>query len=185
MGERDTYASDRAPSQPGVRPRAKVGQRGPIAALPVSVWFRVTTAFEREMDRGRGFLWIPVAFGVGVLAYFSLPREPSFLVLTICLLGLAILSARSRAKGRWYRTLVVLTAIFAGAVDAKVRTDLAVAPVIPRDMTTTVTGWIAAAEESPRGGKRILVRKVKTVAGMATLTRRLCPCPCRRVAGGP
>jgi competence protein ComEC len=122
------------------------------------VWFRVTTAFEREMDRGRGFLWIPVAFGVGVLAYFSLPREPSFFVLTICLLGLAILSARSRAKGRWYRTLVVLTAMFAGAVDAKVRTDLAVAPVIPRDMTTTVTGWIAAAEESPRGGKRILVR---------------------------
>jgi competence protein ComEC len=122
------------------------------------VWFRVTTAFEREMDRGRGFLWVPVAFGVGVLAYFSLPREPSFLVLTICLLGLAILSARSRAKGRWYRTLVVLTAIFAGAVDAKVRTDLAVAPVIPRDMTTMITGWIAAAEESPRGGKRILVR---------------------------
>jgi competence protein ComEC len=127
--------------------------------------------FEREMDRGRGFLWLPVAFGTGVLVYFTLPREPSFIALAACLLALTILSVRNRAGGRWYRTLVVVAAIFAGAVDAKVRTDLAVAPVIPRDMTTTVTGWIAAAEESPRGGKRVLVR----VASIADVRPALTP----------
>jgi competence protein ComEC len=155
MDEREIDAGGRS-SPPASAPAR--GWQNPIAEFRAAGRLWIAAAFEREMDRGRGFLWLPVAFGVGVLVYFTLPREPSFLALTICLLVLATLSVRSRATGRWYRTLVILTAIFAGAVDAKVRTDLAVAPVVPRDMTTTVTGWIAAAEESPRGGKRILVR---------------------------
>ena len=29
-----------------------------------------------ELEDRRGFIWLPVAFGTGILLYFALPREP-------------------------------------------------------------------------------------------------------------
>lgn len=43
------------------------------------LWLAAT--FEREMEAGRGFLWLPVLFGAGIVVYFALPAEPSGLAL--------------------------------------------------------------------------------------------------------
>ncbi len=44
---------------------------------------RLGAMFEREMEAGRGFLWLPVIFGIGILVYFALPAEPSLLALVV------------------------------------------------------------------------------------------------------
>ena len=110
------------------------------------------------MDAGRGFLWLPVAFGSGILFYFLLPREPWLSALAGILLALSGLAFRARRTGRGYRLLLVLVAVAAGAAAGKTRTDIVAAPVIPHEMTATVTGWIAATEESASGGKRVRLR---------------------------
>src|SRR3954453_4826702 len=57
---------------------------------------RLADAFEREMEAGRGFLWLPVCFGIGVLVYFALPEEPS----AIAAIGLVVALA---AAAWWNR----------------------------------------------------------------------------------
>jgi competence protein ComEC len=126
--------------------------------------------FESELESGRGFLWLPVAFGAGILAYFDLPREPS--VLALALLAVALFAAvwRWRHAGTAFRVLIAASAVAAGLLVAKTRTDLVSAPVLPREVTATITGWIAGAEESAAGGRRvrIWVQAIEGVAPAAT-----------------
>ncbi len=65
-------------------------------------------AFEREMEAGRGFLWLPVLFGLGIVLYFSLPREPSVLALLPLVCGLGAAAWRSRLRAGAFRLLVAL-----------------------------------------------------------------------------
>ena len=123
--------------------------------------------FEREMEAGRGFLWLPVVFAIGILIYYALPREPSLLAVIPVFALLAVITSRRRHHAASFRVLLVATTVVAGLVAAKVRTDAAIAPVLPRDMTVMVTGWIAAVEESAAGGKRIRLRLV-SIDGMTT-----------------
>ena len=127
---------------------------------------RLGAAFEREIEAGRGFLWLPVIFGIGILGYFALPREPLLVALVAAFAALTALAIRRRQHAPSLRLLLVLATIAAGFVAAKVRTDLAVAPVLPREMTAVATGWIAGAEESAAGGRRIRLR-VAAIEGVA------------------
>ena len=127
---------------------------------------KLGATFEREMDRGRGFLRLPVAFGTGILIYYALPREPSLLALGLVAGLLIVLTWRRRHTATGFRILVVAAAIASGLFAAKVRTDWVAAPVLSREMTATVTGWISAAEESASGGKRVRIR-VASIEGVA------------------
>jgi competence protein ComEC len=118
----------------------------------------LAATFEREIDAGRGFLWMPVAFGAGVLAYFALPAEPWLPALVASALTMALFAWRARLRFAAFRALLVIAAVSAGLVTAKVRTDLVGAPMLTREVTATVTGWIATREEAARGGARILLR---------------------------
>ena len=120
------------------------------------LWFAVT--FEREMEAGRGFLWLPVLFGAGIVVYFALPAEPSGIVLAMVAGGLAFAAFRSRERIVAFRVLAALTALAAGVAVMKVRTDMAAAPVLGREMTVTVSGWVAEREAASRGGVRVLLR---------------------------
>jgi competence protein ComEC len=117
---------------------------------------------ERELEAGRGFLWLPVLFSIGIAGYFVLPREPSAIALvavSAALIGGAVAARRRIGTGR---ALLVLATIVAGTTAMKLRTDLVAAPRVPRETTATVTGWVAAREATPKGGSRIYLR----VAGM-------------------
>lgn len=124
-----------------------------VARLAASL----STVFEREMEAARGFLWLPVVFAVGILTYFALPQEPWLRALAALTSALAAAAWLARANAGAFRLIVVLAAISAGLLAAKIRTDIAAAPVLPRGMTVTVTGWIAKAEETSRGGKRVRI----------------------------
>lgn len=116
------------------------------------------TIFEREMEAGRGFLWIPVFFGAGIIIYFALPAEPSVIALVSITIVLSVSAWASRQRIGAFRILVVLSAMMAGMTVIKLRTDWVMAPTIPREMTVEVSGWVAGREAASRGGARVLLR---------------------------
>ena len=112
----------------------------------------------REFDAGRGFLWLPVAVGMGIAIYFGLPDEPP-LVLVLALppvcAGTAAIAVN---RPLIFRTLVMLFCVTLGMTAATVRTLVAHSPTVPREMTLDLTGWIAWIEDAPSRGRRIYLR---------------------------
>ena len=145
---------------------AEAGRRFRLAASADALRLRLAAILERELDAGRGFLWLPVAFGTGIVAYFALPREPAAWALVGLALLLGGLAWRARRRGAVFRALVVLAAVAAGMTAMKLRTDRVAAPVLPREMTATVTGFVADVEAAARGGVRIVLR-VAGIEGLA------------------
>lgn len=113
------------------------------------------SALARELDAGRGFLWLPVAFGAGVLIYFALPVEPLLIPTGATVFALAALAYRLRHKPVSGRIAFLALAVLAGVFASTVRTAVVAAPMMPRDMTVTVTGWVMGTEETTSGARRI------------------------------
>jgi len=127
---------------------------------------RLAAAFEREMEAGRGFLWLPVLFGVGIILYFALPAEPSLLALVAVTGALVSLAWGFRRRVAAGRTAVALAMVAAGATVMTLRTAVVAAPVLPREITAEVTGWVAKREASDRGGTRLRLT-VHNISGVA------------------
>jgi len=112
---------------------------------------------EREIEAGRGFPWLPVAFGIGALIYFALPSEPSILALAGLAVLLWALAVARRRRTASVRLLIVLAMAATGASAIKLRTDTLATRVLERQVTGTVTGWVEE-RKARRGGYRLTVR---------------------------
>lgn len=130
--------------------------------------FRLILAatFEREMEAGRGFLWLPVLLGIGILIYFALPTEPSLVALGAATAAFAGLAWHVRRRVAAFRVAVALAAVLAGMALTTLRTTLVAAPVLARETTTQVTGWVAEREASARGGTRLRLA-VEAIEGLS------------------
>ena len=132
---------------PGVG--AAAARRNVLAAL--------TDVLEAEYDRW--FLWLPVAFGSGIAAYFALPREPS--VATAVLPAAALFALR---LGLVRHTLMVLvtTALLAAALGfaaAKLRTEYVRVPVLAERIgPVAVYGFVELVEPRSGKGQRLTLR---------------------------
>ncbi len=139
-------------------------------------------------QRARGFLWLPVAFGLGAAAYLGLKAEPS--------LALAALAATGAALPwlvalRWARSSAVillagyLAAAGAGFVTAKAHSDVVAAPVAPPGLgAVRLDGWVVDIGPPAERGPRLLIAPtgIEGLAPAATPTRvRIVA----EVAGGP
>ena len=95
----------------------------------------------------------------GILIYFALPAEP-----WAPALGAAAALCSSLSRGGpvsappLFRVLVVAACIACGLTTAKLRTEWVAAPVMAREATVTVSGWIAAREEASAHGARLYLR---------------------------
>ena len=153
-----------------VRRPLPFGPPGPLRTL--AEWLgaarlALAVTFEREIDAGRGFLWLPVAFGVGILVYFALPAEPWAPALVVAAAGLIVAAWRARFRVVAFRVLVVASCLASGLTVAKLRTDWVAAPVMAREATVTVSrldrgargipgAWRAPLSQGPRhDGRRI------------------------------
>ncbi len=103
-------------------------------------------------ERGRWFLWLPVAMGIGIALYFALYREPAWWA------GSAILAAATAAiAGGWRRPgvrigAIVLAAAAFGFCIAQWRANGVAAPVIEeRTRAVMVSGQVATVEARPTG----------------------------------
>ena len=107
-----------------------------------------------ELEDRRGFIWLPVAFGTGILIYFALPREPLLAALGLAVFATAGWAARAWAGGGSYRLAVVLCLIAAGAASAKMGVDRLAGPELDRPVTVSLSGRVIAidrrAERPPR-----------------------------------
>lgn len=110
-----------------------------------------------QAERPRWPLWAPIAFGFGILVYFSLPVEPSPMLLAVLPLGVvgSIAGAR-RSTGLALLFWLGLALALAGFAVAQLRTLQVAAPVMPRGGVYLVEGVVQAAE--PRhDGQRLLL----------------------------
>ncbi|WP_245259742.1 ComEC/Rec2 family competence protein [Methylopila sp. 73B] len=108
-----------------------------------------------EADAGRFALWAPIAFGAGVVVYFTAAHEPE-LWAAILLAGLGAALAVA-ARRRFVALGLALAFAFgaAGFLAAKLATVRAEAPALTRAFRADAAGRVIAIEPRDRGQRRI------------------------------
>lgn len=114
------------------------------------------TRLEAEQDRW--FLWLPVAFGVGIAIYIQAGIEPSLLAVTALAIGAIVLRLAGGAGIAGFLVTTTLLAIALGVFAARVRTEVVRAPVLERQIgPVEVRGWVELVEPRPGRGQRITI----------------------------
>ena len=124
-----------------------------------------------EVAPGRLVPWLAVAFGIGIVGYFTADREPAWwAAVALAFVGVAIaILARHRPIG--FPLALCFAAIAAGFATATLRTQRVAHPVLQYAVSTvTLSGFVEIREERERSD-RIVVR-VHTIEG-----RRLTDAP--------
>jgi competence protein ComEC len=117
-----------------------------------------------EIAPGRLMPWLPVAFGFGIVAYFSADREPAWwAAVALAMAGLIMtLLARNRPIG--FPLVLGLTAIAAGFATATLQTVRIAHPILQSPVSSVlVSGFVEVREERERSD-RIVVR-VQAIEG--------------------
>ncbi len=131
----------------------------------------VAAACDTELERRTPFLWLPVAFGTGICAYFAADSEPSasYAAALATLFGILAFLAR---RGPWrFAVLIGFATLFAGFAAAAFRTADSAAPVVDRLRILPVTGFVESVER--RGAGQRLVIAVETLGTLAPQDRPL------------
>lgn len=127
------------------RPEAKVGYcHSPLPA--------VGRALAVESDRW--FLWLPVFFATGIIAYFALSNEPQPRVAAALVLGAIGICLALRSAPLGLALAGAFLAFASGFATAKLRTELTRAPVLAHELRYVgVTGWVEAHELRDKGAR--------------------------------
>ena len=110
-----------------------------------------------ETERRRTFLWLPVAFGSGIVLYFLADAEPSLWPPLVGALLAILAAAIARRHPSALCAAVAIAAVMAGFAAATWRTRTVAAPVLARPMIAKLSGLVLGVEERP-AGPRIVVR---------------------------
>lgn len=124
---------------------------------------RLSGWWALELERGRAFLFLPVAMGAGILLYFAAPDEPS-LVASLLLAAATVLGAWILRR-RYHGAALAMTAIAAvalGFAAAATRAALVAHPVLRSEtQSLTVSAWVEAVERRETGDR--LTLRVRTL----------------------
>ncbi len=124
------------------------------------VWFQVSE------ERARHVAWLPVLFGCGVAAYFAMPHEPGLAAALAPVAAVLFVHAVMPRDGVWSFLAGCLLLVSLGFAAAKVRTELAAAPVLERPVRAAeVRGLIERIEPHAVRGVRLTVH-VTSIAGL-------------------
>lgn len=111
-----------------------------------------------EFETGLGFNMIPVFMGLGIITYFSVPVEPSLIVLAVTFSVLAIVVWKLQIQNQLYWILSALTVMFFGMLVAQLATLNHHTPMLERQITTELEGVILGIDRNRRGAPRYLVK---------------------------
>jgi competence protein ComEC len=126
-------------------------------------------ALERESDRW--FVWIPVLFAGGIVAYFALEYEPGSRVAIALVIGALGLCLALRAAPLGLAIGGASLAFALGFADAKLRTEMARAPVLAHMLRyVPVTGYIEDHGLHDKGRARVTLR-VAALDGLSQAER--------------
>lgn len=112
-----------------------------------------------DAERERLFLWVPVAFGFGIGAYFALPHEPSVMITAV----IAIVCLTLRHVFRMGVVVPALTGVLVWAAlglnAGKLRTEFTRAPVLDTPVDARmVAGFVEGLDRRAHKGTRITLR---------------------------
>ncbi|MCC6982236.1 MAG: ComEC/Rec2 family competence protein [Bauldia sp.] len=151
---RDGYAGRRLK---GRRRLAWLPAPGSLVATVPRIPASIGGSLAREIEGGRGFYWLPVLFGLGVILYFAIPAEPS--APAAVMLACGLVAAAFVLRRNMVAPLAVALAVLAtGFAVMKVRTDLLWAPSLRIADVLTVSGWVETRDPTGRTGARLVVR---------------------------
>ena len=143
--------------------------RARAAALPaILAWF--AHGLAREAEQRRLFPWLAVAFGIGILAFFTLADGPPWLpaplgAAALCLALTPALGARPAALA----LVLALAAGFLGFAAAGWRVARVAAPVLARTTIAPLTGLVEALDEREEGAR--LIVRVESLGTLAPDSR--------------
>lgn len=126
-----------------------------------------------EAAPGRLFPWLPIAFGFGIVVYFSAEREPAWWAGLSLVAALAILAFLAHARPIAFPVLVGAGAAAAGFSAATLKSLAISHPVLAAPIySAQLTGYIEAREERERSDRIVLcVHSMNAGRPMATLER--------------
>jgi len=140
--------------------RRPAGLLLPDGLASAADWLRglVSQWAAAEVAPGRLMPWLPVAFGLGIVAYFSADREPAWwaALLFAVVTGIAAFVARQRPIG--FPLLLGVAAIASGFATATLQTVRIAHPILAAPIPgALLSGFVETREERERSD-RIVVR---------------------------
>lgn len=123
-----------------------------------------------ETDRRSWFNWLPVAFGLGIGAYFAADREPLAWGPPAALLAAAAAAWALRRRPVAAALALALAALFGGLWAAQLRTERVRAPTLERVIIGEVSGFVEAVDERSADQRLVLL-----VTGVPPLERATLP----------
>ncbi|CAN1565037.1 ComEC Predicted membrane metal-binding protein [Rhabdaerophilaceae bacterium] len=154
------------------RPRASQlaegGRAWPGPDIQLDEWneaFRLWFGRQLEEERANrtAFLWLPVAFGLGILAYFSASHEPSLGATTawiaVSILGICL----TRGFGRM--AMIALAFVALGFAAGILRTAIISSPMLERPGIYKVSGFVEAIDQTTR--RHRLTLRITSIEGQS------------------
>ncbi|KQZ13698.1 competence protein [Mesorhizobium sp. Root554] len=115
-----------------------------------------------ELDRGVGFLLVPVFLATGALFYFALASEPGFLQPVMCVVALACLMLACRSRPKMHLLFAVGFFCALGVLAAKVETWRGGGETLGSDISTRLTGRVVSIDELASGRVRLTLDVIST-----------------------
>jgi competence protein ComEC len=138
------------------RAQALVGA-GPLPTAGLARLGALLAAWwHQERAAARGPLWLPVAFGAGILVYFEAETEPWLIAALLATLALSTLAALARARPLAFALAVGAAAFAAGFTGATLRTALVAHPLLSRPVVATVSGFVADRDQREKSDRVVL-----------------------------
>ena len=126
---------------------------------------RMASSLRHEADTGTGFQILAVAFGLGALGYFSLPREPLLVALLLALAASIFVVAKTYGS-RTGNLMLVAVFVVGGMSAGKIRAVQLNTVMIDRPVTTRIEGIVMNREVRAKGRTRYTI-KVCTLKKLA------------------
>ncbi|MCU0820028.1 MAG: ComEC family competence protein [Beijerinckiaceae bacterium] len=116
--------------------------------LPARLGSLLAGWVDEERNLRTGFLLLPVAFALGILAYFSARTEPALWAGPVLLVVSTIFAIRLHGLPRI--AAITLAMMAAGFSAATTRTALVESPMLDRNVTLAVSGFVEQVDAGPR-----------------------------------
>ncbi|MBW8744090.1 MAG: ComEC/Rec2 family competence protein [Sphingomonas sp.] len=125
-----------------------------------------------EAERDQLALWVPVALGTGIAAWFGLPEPRLWILFLTVSLGLGGVALAAGMRGRFVRAVAIfLLGAGIGCGLAWERAREVAAPKLARPMIGMVSGQIVEVDPLPARGKIRLVVALDPAPGLPPRTR--------------
>ncbi|MFT0893269.1 ComEC/Rec2 family competence protein [Pseudochelatococcus sp. G4_1912] len=108
------------------------------------------------MERRRLFLWLPVAYGLGVAFYFSADREPSIWAAPIAAIAMISMAVALRNHWRYQLFTLFIGMVFLGFFVASFRTEMVREPVLDHTMIVPLQGFVRSVDERLQGPRAVI-----------------------------